>query len=116
MSKSKTKRLRREAKRETQRKVAAAQRKAIKAAKTATKPQPSKVSANAKPGKKPLAQTQAPAEDATETKKQKQPQPQQRRRTEVPFGEYDNILLVGEGMSSIPSQDHRVPHMQTYPN
>ena len=78
MSKSKTKRARREAKRESNRKTVAHARKALKAAKTAGK----------------LNTTPSAGKQAESTQPPAQPK---RRKSEVPFGEYVNILLVGEG-------------------
>lgn len=79
MSKSKTKKARRELKRDGQRKIAAHQKKTAKASLTSS-------STSAKPPQK---------------KKQKmatQSQPTQAsQKHAVPFGEYDHILLVGEG-------------------
>jgi 25S rRNA (uracil2634-N3)-methyltransferase len=90
MSKTKTKRARRELKREGERKIAAHHRKAaVKAAETkqvATKPST----------KKKQKMNTAATKDATPATKPAHFQPSQRKHT-IPFGEYDHILLVGEG-------------------
>ncbi|EUC40356.1 hypothetical protein COCMIDRAFT_109017 [Bipolaris oryzae ATCC 44560] len=91
MSKTKTKRARRELKREGERKIAAHHRKAAaKAAETkqaATKPLAKK---------KKQKMDSAAAKDAPPATKPAHFQPSQRKHA-IPFGEYDHILLVGEG-------------------
>ncbi|KAF2202654.1 hypothetical protein GQ43DRAFT_413279 [Delitschia confertaspora ATCC 74209] len=84
MSKTKAKRARREQKRDGQRKAAAHQRKALK---SASKP------ATSKPATSKPASTKSSKPTAAESQAERQRQ----RLSKVPFGEYDNILLVGEG-------------------
>ncbi|KAF2679545.1 hypothetical protein K458DRAFT_407930 [Lentithecium fluviatile CBS 122367] len=89
MSKSKTKRAHRELKRDKARKLAANQRKALVAAKPSSKP------SSAPPAKKqklnPTSTTATPANQPARTHIQAS------QKHDVPFGVYDNILLVGEG-------------------
>ncbi|KNG50499.1 hypothetical protein TW65_02174 [Stemphylium lycopersici] len=92
MSKTKTKRARRELKREGNRKIAEHHRKVAKAAETkqlASKPPAKKQKTNA-------AAAAAAAKDAPAAAKPAHVQPSQRKHA-IPFGEYDHILLVGEG-------------------
>lgn len=90
MSKTKTKRARRELKREGERKIAAQHRKAAKAADTK---QPA---IKAPSAKKKQKMNSTAAKDAPATTKPAHNQPSQRKHA-IPFGEYDHILLVGEG-------------------
>jgi 25S rRNA (uracil2634-N3)-methyltransferase len=88
MSKTKTKRARRELKREGERKIAEHHRKVAKAAEAKTKPTPAQKNKKQKMGSTPTTPA-APA---------KTPAPvQASQKHDVPFGEYDHILLVGEG-------------------
>lgn len=90
MSKTKTKRARRELKREGERKIAAHHRKAAaKAAET-------KQAATKQPTKKKQKMNSGTAKDAPPATKPAHVQPSQRKHA-IPFGEYDHILLVGEG-------------------
>ena len=89
MSKTKTKRARRELKREGDKKIFAIHKKNAKAAAEA------KPTAKA-PAKKKHGKTSAPVAAATtSTTTSAHVQPSQKRK--MPFGEYDHILLVGEG-------------------
>ncbi|KAL6706723.1 hypothetical protein ACN47E_005265 [Coniothyrium glycines] len=90
MSKTKTKRARRELKREGDRKIAAHHKKIAKAAETA-KPSP----ANSKSASKKQKKANAP--DSKKPEAAPKPQIQASQRHDVPFGTYDHILLVGEG-------------------
>ncbi|KAJ4354227.1 uncharacterized protein N0V89_005961 [Didymosphaeria variabile] len=88
MSKTKTKRARRELKRDASRKIANHQKAAVAAAKSLQKP-------SAPPSKKQKQkQTNDPSPTAAATAK---PHVQASQRHQVPFGTYDHILLVGEG-------------------
>ena len=88
MSKTKTKRARRELKREGERKIAAHHRKAAaKAAET-------KQAATKQPTKKKQKMNTGTAKDAPPAIKPAHNQPSQRKHA-IPFGEYDHILLVG---------------------
>src|SRR5262245_15141318 len=87
MSKSKTKRARREAKREESRKLAAHHRKAA----VASRPKPSSAPP---PSKKQKHKAQPPA---TNTTAKPTPHVQASQKHEVPFGVHDRVLLVGEG-------------------
>jgi 25S rRNA (uracil2634-N3)-methyltransferase len=82
MSKNKTKRARRELKRDGARKIVAHHKKVAKA--TA----PSKPAANSKPAVKKHKMASQPATKASV---------QASQQHDVPFGEYEHILLVGEG-------------------
>ncbi|KAI8940990.1 hypothetical protein NX059_002239 [Plenodomus lindquistii] len=94
MSKTKTKRARRELKRDGDRKIAAHHRKVAKAAEVATA---------AKPSSKPFAKKQktgaSSADSKTKAATAATPKPpvQASQKHDVPFGAYDHILLVGEG-------------------
>ena len=87
MSKTKTKRARRELKHDAKRKLARVQKKSLTAAK-ASKPS-APASKKQKTGTEPNATT-----PAAPTPK---PHVQASQTHEIPFGTYDNILLVGEG-------------------
>jgi len=92
MSKTKTKRARRELKREGDRKIAARHRKAAKAAEVASAAQPS-----TKPGAKKQKTGSALDSKAKVTAATPKPHVQASQKHAVPFGAYDHILLVGEG-------------------
>jgi 25S rRNA (uracil2634-N3)-methyltransferase len=86
MSKTKTKRAHRELKRDKARKLAAHHRKATSAAKLpSTLPPPSK------------KQKPNPTAAITPMQSASKPHTQASQKHEIPFGVYDNILLVGEG-------------------
>ncbi|KAJ4302654.1 hypothetical protein N0V90_001543 [Kalmusia sp. IMI 367209] len=86
MSKTKTKRARRELKREANRKIAAHQRKTTTAAAKPTKPST------------PSSKKQKSNHDASITPTPTTiPHTQASQKHPIPFGTYDNILLVGEG-------------------
>lgn len=89
MSKTKTKRARRELKREGNKKIAEHHRKVAKATET-------KQLASKPPVKKQKTNGAAAAKDAPAAAKPVHLQPSQRKHA-IPFGEYDHILLVGEG-------------------
>lgn len=89
MSKTKTKRARRELKHEAKRKIANAQKKSLAAAR-APKPSAAPASKKQKTGPKPDTTNDAAAPPA-------KPHVQASQKHEIPFGTYDNILLVGEG-------------------
>lgn len=93
MSKTKTKRARRELKRDGDRKIAAHHRKIAKAAEAAAKPSTS-TSTTSKPGS--AKKVKKAAQAAADTKAPK-PAVQASQKHAVPFGEYEHILLVGEG-------------------
>jgi 25S rRNA (uracil2634-N3)-methyltransferase len=90
MSKTKTKRARRELKREGDRKIAAHHRKIAKAAE-ANKP----TTAIKQPAKKKQKTSNTPASTTTSATAPAPVQASQKPR--IPFGEFDHILLVGEG-------------------
>lgn len=87
MSKTKTKRARRELKHEAKRKLAKVQKKSLTAAK-ASKPS-TPASKKQKTGSEPSATTPAAPPP--------KPHVQASQKHDIPFGTYDNILLVGEG-------------------
>ena len=92
MSKTKTKRARRELKHDAKRKIANHQKKLAAAAKlsTASKPPPKKQKQT--PDAQRSTTTTAPASAPAP-----KPHVQASQKHDVPFGAYDNILLVGEG-------------------
>ncbi|OAL51411.1 hypothetical protein IQ07DRAFT_673298 [Pyrenochaeta sp. DS3sAY3a] len=100
MSKTKTKRARRELKREGNRKIAAHHRKVAKAADTAAKPSPSSKQQPTAKRQKTKAPTTATSTNAASTSTAP-PKPQSHvqasQKHPIPFGVYDHILLVGEG-------------------
>jgi 25S rRNA (uracil2634-N3)-methyltransferase len=89
MSKTKTKRARRELKREGDRKIAAHHKKLVKAAEI------NKPSTGTKQPAKKKQKMNAPDTKTPETAAKAPVQASQKPR--IPFGEYDHILLVGEG-------------------
>jgi 25S rRNA (uracil2634-N3)-methyltransferase len=90
MSKTKTKRARRELKREGDRKIAAHHRKTAKAAETNKL-----MTATKQPGKKKQKTSHTPTSTTASATTPAPVQASQKPR--IPFGEYDHILLVGEG-------------------
>lgn len=92
MSKSKTKQARRQLKRDGQRKIAEHQKKQAKAAATVN---PTSVF---KPTSSKAAQKKQKTDPTTTKAEPPAPKPiQASQKHEVPFGEYEHILLVGEG-------------------
>lgn len=89
MSKTKTKRARRELKRDANRKIANHQKKLA-----ATVPKPTNPTASSKKQKTNHDPQSKPASATVPTPK---PHAQASQKHEVPFGTYDHILLVGEG-------------------
>lgn len=98
MSKTKTKRARRELKREGDRKIAAHHRKIAKAAEIS---KPAAASNKSKPP--PAKKQKRSAPDVSSSSSTSKPEPaskihiQASQKHDVPFGDYDHILLVGEG-------------------
>jgi 25S rRNA (uracil2634-N3)-methyltransferase len=96
MSKSKTKREHRELKRDKARKLAAHQRRAASAGKASNQPPPSKKQKTDPPGTTTTVASTRPAlAPAPASIPKVHTQASQKR--EIPFGIYDDILLVGEG-------------------
>ncbi|KAH8724767.1 hypothetical protein GQ44DRAFT_740115 [Phaeosphaeriaceae sp. PMI808] len=91
MSKAKTKKARRELKRDGARKIAAHHRKVAKASTT-----PSNPNATAKPSSKKQKKNMTTATTTT-TPSSHSPSLQASQKHDIPFGTYDYILLVGEG-------------------
>ncbi|KAJ4366832.1 hypothetical protein N0V83_007358 [Neocucurbitaria cava] len=97
MSKTKTKRARRELKREGNRKIAAHHRKVAKAAEANT-PKATPASSSKLPSAKKQKSGNAPDEKTQQTTpKPPPPTIQASQKHAVPFGAYEHILLVGEG-------------------
>ena len=98
MSKTKTKRARRELKREGNRKIAAHHRKIAKAAETTAKSTTS-TSSSTKPSSAKKHKTTTNKTTTTEASQTtpKPPPVQASQKHAIPFGPYDHILLVGEG-------------------
>lgn len=94
MSKTKTKRARRELKREGDRKIMAHHRKIAKAAET--KPSTATTTAMKPPAKKKQKTSNTTTVPAGATTTPTHNQPSQQNHP-IPFGPYDHILLVGEG-------------------
>ncbi|KAF2638868.1 hypothetical protein P280DRAFT_470885 [Massarina eburnea CBS 473.64] len=88
MSKTKAKRQRREVKRESAKKKVAAQRKAAK---------PSPAPSHGPPSKKQKPNAPTTTTSSATPKPATKPPTQASQQHAVPFGVYDNILLVGEG-------------------
>ncbi|KAH9872972.1 hypothetical protein J1614_005367 [Plenodomus biglobosus] len=94
MSKTKTKRARRELKRDGDRKIAAHHRKVAKAAEVAAAAKPSSKPSSAKKQKTGTNGADSKSKASVTAPK---PPAQASQKHAVPFGAYDHILLVGEG-------------------